>query len=108
MEFENPTNGYVEEVDGAWFYTLLFGCFYLAYKGAWMAAIFAVIVAIFTFGISWLLLPIFAADILKKSYLQRGWIERTVETHNEQLTEPRKRSSEHQRKLNDVKKKMGW
>ena len=108
MEFENPANGYVEEVDGAWFYTLIFGCFYLGYKGAWMAAILAFLAALLTAGISWLVLPIFADEIIRKSYLQRGWKELTPAPDDGPVPKPKKRSAEHERKLAEAKKKMGW
>ena len=108
MEFENPANSYVEEVDGAWFYTLIFGCFYLSYKGAWMAAILGFVSALMTAGISWLILPIFADEIIRKSYLQRGWEELTPAPDYILAPKPKKRSAEHERKLAEAKKKMGW
>jgi hypothetical protein len=108
MEFENTANGYVEEVDGAWFYMLIFGFFYLGYKGAWMAAILALVGAMLTAGISWLFLPIFADEIIRKSYLQRGWKELTPPPDDGPPPKPKKRSAEHERKLAEAKKKMGW
>jgi hypothetical protein len=108
MEFENQANAYVEEVDGAWFYTLIFGCFYLGYKGAWMAAVLAFFAALLTAGISWLVLPIFADEILRKSYLQRGWKEVTSAPSSGSAQRPKKRSADHERKLAEAKKKMGW
>ena len=108
MEFENPSNNYVEVVDGAWFYTLIFGCFYLGYKGAWMAAVLCFFAAFFTFGISWLIVPFFADDIVRKCYLQRGWRELTSAPKNSTRDSPKKPSAEHERKLAEAKKKMGW
>lgn len=107
MQFENPANGYVEEIDGAWFYTLLFGCFYLAYKGAWIAAVLGFVAAIFTFGLSWLLMPIFADDILRKSYLQKGWKEVTTAAAAAAPLKPKARSANHERNLAEVRRKMG-
>lgn len=105
MQFENPSNGYVEEIDGAWFYSLLFGAFYFAYKGALMAAILGFVAAMFTFGLSWLLMPIFADDILRKSYLQRGWKE--ITTAEDAPVKPKPRSADHERKLAEARRKMG-
>jgi hypothetical protein len=75
MRFENPANGYVEEVTYAPLWCLLFGCIYFAVKGVWTHAIAAAILAILTAGISWLVYPFFATDIMRTHYLRRGWIE---------------------------------
>lgn len=108
MKFENTTNGYVEEVDGAWFYALIFGCFYFAYKGAWIPAVFSLLASVASFGISWFILPFFADGILRKSYLQRGWVENHHSSGGGSEKMPPKRSAEHERKLAEVKRKMGW
>lgn len=75
MRFRNPSNDYVELVSAPGLWCLLFGCFYLAYKGAWGPAVIAAGLAIITLGISWLLFPFFAAGLVRKAYLQKGWIE---------------------------------
>ena len=108
MEFENPANNYVEEVDGAWFYTLIFGCFYLGYKGAWVAAILSFFAAFMTAGIAWFIIPIFADDILRKSYLRRGWRDVTKADTDQYAPKPVKRSADHEKRLAESKKKMGW
>jgi len=108
MQFENPANSYIEEVDGAWFYSLLFGCFYFGYKGAWMAAILTIVAAFLTFGLSWLLVPIFADDILRKNYLQRGWKEIEIPSTDTALPKQKPHGANHDRKLAEAKKKMGW
>jgi len=71
--FENPANGYREKVGHAWLWTLLFGCFYFAYKGIWRHFVIAFFVAILTAGISWLIYPFFASRIIQRNYLQKGW-----------------------------------
>lgn len=71
--FRNPANGYVETIDKAWLWCLLFGCIYLAYKGAWMAAVLALLLAFLTGGLSWFVYPFFARQLVAKSYMQRGW-----------------------------------
>jgi hypothetical protein len=73
--FRNPSNAYVEKVSHAGIWCLLFGCFYLAYKGAWMPAVLAFFLALVTAGISWIIFPFFARTLIRKAYLQRGWIE---------------------------------
>lgn len=80
--FENPHNGYRETVGGsAILFTLLFGCFYLAYKGAWGWAILSFFIVVFlgafSFGvlgfIAWLCIAPFAPAMVRQTYLRRGW-----------------------------------
>lgn len=78
--FRNPANGYVEEVRLAWFWSLLFGFFYFAVKGIWTHAVAGLVLALLTFGISWLVYPFFAQQIVERHYLRRGWIP--VEARN--------------------------
>lgn len=73
LRMRNPANGYVETIDRAWLWCLLFGCIYLAYKGAWMAAVLALLLAFLTGGLSWFVYPFFARRLVAKSYMQRGW-----------------------------------
>lgn len=73
IRFRNPSNGYIEIVDKPGLWCLLFGCIYLAYKGAWMAAVLAFALVFVTGGLSWLVFPFFARRLVAKSYLQRGW-----------------------------------
>ncbi|WP_207263580.1 zinc ribbon domain-containing protein [Desulfovibrio sp. Huiquan2017] len=77
MEFRNPTNGYVEEVNPAetFILTLFFGPIYFAINGIWTHFVGGIIIATITFGISWLVYPFFAFSIVKESYLKKGWIE---------------------------------
>jgi hypothetical protein len=74
--FENPLNGY-REIGGtgySWLACLLFGPIYFAVKGAWRHAIVSGILGVCTLGLSWLVYPFFARDIVNRSYLQRGWV----------------------------------
>jgi len=75
MRFKNPANGYVEEVNNAPLWCLLFGCIYLAVKGVWTHAVAAALLAFFSYGISWLIYPFFANQIIRTNYLRRGWVE---------------------------------
>jgi hypothetical protein len=53
----------------------LFGCVYFAVKGVWTHAIAALLLALATAGISWLVYPFFATEILRTHYLRHGWLE---------------------------------
>lgn len=76
MIFENPSNGYTEETSSlAWLWTLLFGSFYFAVKGVWSHTIVSLFLGILTWGISWLIYPFFASEIIRRNYLRGGWIE---------------------------------
>jgi hypothetical protein len=73
-KFRHPTNGYTEAVGTAWLWCLLFGCIYFAIKGIWTHAVAAFVLALLTFGLSWLVYPFFARGIVEKHYLRSGWI----------------------------------
>lgn len=93
-KFQNPQNGYVEEVGTASLaLTSVFGPIYLLYRGAWFAALVHLLVAPITFGAALLIsggapaivLPIFFAGLfwiafftqplVCIAYLRRGWHE---------------------------------
>jgi hypothetical protein len=73
--YQNPDNGFTEEANHPFLWTLLFGVFYFAVKGIWAHAAIAFICAFFTFGISWLIYPFFARGIVEKHYLRQGWVK---------------------------------
>ena len=75
MKFVNRTNNYVEEASLPWLWTLLFGPFYFAVKGIWTHCFVGLILAILTYGISWIAYAFFAGYIVKRHYLRRGWVE---------------------------------
>jgi hypothetical protein len=75
MKFKNPSNGYIEESDYIFLWTLLFGIFYFAYKGIWSHVFIGLLLGILTAGFSWLIYPFFSSAILEKHYLKNGWIE---------------------------------
>jgi len=75
VQFKNPFNGYVEEVSNAPLWSLLFGFFYFAAKGVWTHAAAGAVLAFFTFGLSWIIYPFFANQIMRTHYLRRGWID---------------------------------
>jgi len=74
IRFRNPANGYEEAVGTPWIWCLLFGCVYFAAKGIWTHAVAALLLALLTFGLSWLIYPFFARQIVETHYLRRGWI----------------------------------
>lgn len=86
IRFENPANGYTEEVGlGAHFGMFCFGFLYLAYKGLWKHAVIwlgavgipAVFGASFVMAIALMLATLYFTvmiqDILEEDYLRRGW-----------------------------------
>lgn len=73
IKFKNPSNGFVEESSSPWLWCLLFGTFYFMFKGVWTHAVLSFIVAVFTGGLSWLIYPFFAKQILITHYNKMGW-----------------------------------
>ena len=74
LRFQNPANGYTEQVGVPWVWCLLFGCIYFAVKGIWTHAVAALLLALLTAGFSWLVYPFFTRSIVEKHYLRSGWI----------------------------------
>lgn len=76
MKLKNPETGEVVEISPfVWVWVLLFGVFYFAFKGMWTHVLAGTLFAIVTMGLSWLIYPFFATDIMRKHYLRKGWIE---------------------------------
>lgn len=75
MRFQNPANGYEEEVSNAFLWALLFGPLYFVVRGVWTHAAAALLLIPVTAGVSWLVYPFLAKKVLRKSYLQKGWKE---------------------------------
>jgi len=71
MRFQNPANGYVEEVERPALWTFLFGGFYFAYHGIWTH--FAISFCLAMLIIPWLIYPFFAERIIEKHYGRIGW-----------------------------------
>lgn len=72
--FRNPVNGHTEDIGGCWAWVLLLGCIYFAAKGVWTHAVAALLAAIVTGGLSWLVYPFFAKGIMRTHYLRKGWM----------------------------------
>ena len=75
MKFKNPSNGYIEESNYIFLWTLLFGTFYFMYKGIWSHVFISFILGVLTLGMSWILYPFITPAIVEKYYLQKGWLE---------------------------------
>jgi hypothetical protein len=78
--FRNPINGATVTVtrNGAFWFTFLFGCFYLAYKEAWLHAGIALLIALISGPLClvfWFIYAFFAYRIIVDSYRRKGWIE---------------------------------
>lgn len=72
LRFRNPANGYTERVGVPWLWCRLFGCIYFAVKGIWTHAVAALLLALLTAGLSWLVYPFFARSIVERHYLRSG------------------------------------
>jgi hypothetical protein len=77
VTFRNPVNGATVTIskDAAFLLTFIFGCFYLAYKEAWLHAGIAALIAIVTgplWLIFWFVYAFFAYRIIVDSYRRKG------------------------------------
>ena len=71
----NPTNGAVEEIwEGFSWPCLFLGFIWYIYKGMWGWGLIAFILAVFTWGLSWLVFPFFANEQHAKSLLKQGYL----------------------------------
>ncbi|WP_428569018.1 MAG: hypothetical protein ACP59X_10410 [Solidesulfovibrio sp. DCME] len=72
--FQEPETGRLVRINLAWLWTLLFGCFYFAAKGARGLAWASFFATVFTAGLAWFIYPFFAARLLRRHYLLAGWL----------------------------------
>lgn len=79
MSFRHSANGHVVTVRHSFLWCFLFGGLYFMKHDAWSAGIIAIVVAICTVGLAWLIYPFFAKGIVRTSYLRRGWTELSSE-----------------------------
>ena len=74
----HPVNGATENTwEGFSWPCLFLGFIWYIYKGMWGWALIALILAMFTFGISWIFFPFHANDQYTNSLLKRGYLNRT-------------------------------
>ncbi|EXJ16466.1 hypothetical protein [Imhoffiella purpurea] len=80
MKFQNPSTGEILEVSSmVWLWVLLLGFVYFAIKGVWTHVLGWILFAIVTFGLSWMIYPMFANDIMRRHYVSKGWVELPTE-----------------------------
>ncbi|MCH2547802.1 MAG: hypothetical protein MK052_09375 [Alphaproteobacteria bacterium] len=82
MKFQNPQNGYTEEVTDYRLWAFLFGPLYFAYKGVWHMFLVAAVVQSIAFVVNpgiWILtcagVAALAGGEIRKGYLKKGWSE---------------------------------
>jgi len=75
MKFMNPENNYVETSDNCGLWVFLFPQIYFAAKGVWTHLVASVLLMPFTLGLSWLIYPFFAGQVVRTHYLRKGWKE---------------------------------
>lgn len=73
--FENPANGYVLECHSPSIFALLCGPFSLCVWGVWLPGLALIFLTAGTFGLLWLVLPLFVTKLLRQHYLIAGWNE---------------------------------
>jgi hypothetical protein len=107
LVFRNPANGYEETTNNPGLWCLLFGSLYFISKGIWGHALLSAVLAFATFGISWLIYPVFARKIVTSTYNRRGWIQ--VTGLKDQVRETRAPSSEDAKgKLAVLNRTLNW
>ena len=71
----HPINGTAESVwEGFSWPCLLFGCFWYLYKHMWNWAVISFILAVSTFGISWIVFAFFANEQYARSLRKQGYL----------------------------------
>lgn len=71
--FQHPKTGQKIDITQAWAWTLLFGFLYFIVRGIWRHAVIGLALAIITAGISWLIYPFFAKQIVRNHLLLSDW-----------------------------------
>jgi len=75
LAFFDSISGRVVIVRHPFRWCLLFGGLYFWRHQAWRAGLAALLSAICTLGIAWLVCPFFAARIVRRNYVRKGWLE---------------------------------
>lgn len=91
----HPVNGSIQDIwEGFSWPCLLFGCFWFGYKGLWGWAFMSLVLAVLTFGFSWLLLPFFANGLCADMLRKEGYLtEKEASARNIAATTQQARSS---------------
>lgn len=69
----NPKTKRPLDVGTAPVYSALFGFFYFARHGVWKHAWRGAVLAVVTGGMSWLIYPIYAEGIMRRTLISRNW-----------------------------------
>ncbi|MCE5182358.1 MAG: hypothetical protein LLG15_11200 [Betaproteobacteria bacterium] len=88
MKFKNPANGHTEDCSAPWLWVLFFGALYLLVAGLWAHVIIYLLIGIVSFAsmgppatvimiLVNLIYAMFAGQIVRNSYMRKGWIEVT-------------------------------
>ena len=72
--FREPATGKTVNIANAGLWTLLFGCFYFLLRGVYTHALISAGAAIITAGISWLIYPFFAQNIVRNHMVRERWV----------------------------------
>jgi len=86
MKFRNPNNGYVEDISVPWLWTLLFGGLFFIANGLAAQGVVWFLLAVISFGLMGLpafavmiivniVYAILASQLLRSSFLGKGWEE---------------------------------
>jgi hypothetical protein len=71
----HPQTGVKEQTwEGFSWPCLFFGVFWFLYKSMWIWALVSLILAIFTSGLSWFVMPFFANGLHSKGLIKAGWL----------------------------------
>lgn len=62
---ETASNPVPTQEEVSWVWTLIGGCIYFFIKGWWKAGLVSLVIAIFTGGLSWLVIPFFAQSFVQ-------------------------------------------
>lgn len=73
LELRHKRHPYTKLSKFHWFWCLLLGPIYFAINKVWRHAAISALLAIATLGISWLIYPFFARQLVRGYFLRRGW-----------------------------------
>ena len=76
MMFRNPQNDTVIEPSSplSWLWVFLLGFIYFAVKGIWTHAVVNLVLFACTAGLSQFVYPFFTYGIIRRHYLNKGWM----------------------------------
>lgn len=72
-KFADPISGSQVDITSAGVWTFLFGSFYFAHRGIWSHAAISLVLAIITYGLSWIVYPFFGQGIVRQHLIAKGW-----------------------------------